>query len=363
MRPLALLPAALACLGLAACSGPARRDDTAQRRETARALRQAMESGRVQGAADPSFTPRLEEASLAWLLYRGPAPLAGARRLLDLRDRGHASAAIYLAAPGAERVAELSGSEAFRSGLFFNSYDPALFRPFFRHALVRALQDPGMDEDAFLALMEPLELALRLTPRFASSYPNLLDARLRADLQDFLRRRPEGEAADRFRMLLLWDERNRSWAAGRARADGQLAALADSTRDALLKLEIKDALAVQGARPERAFWMSLALPGLGQMAHGDVQGGLLLGGLTAAAWAWMAGKLDQAGRLEGDRRQVAYGDAAWAGSLALLGHAFTAYNAAEQARFINIVIQWDLLSKDRLQAMEGAPAAPAGPTP
>ena len=48
-------------------------------------------------------------------------------------------------------------------------------------------------------------------------------------------------------------------------------------------------------------------------------------------------------------RRVAYGDAAWGGGLAVLGHAFTALNAAEQARFINIVVEWDLLSKDRLK--------------
>jgi hypothetical protein len=118
----------------------------------------------------------------------------------------------------------------------------------------------------------------------------------------------------------------------------------------LLKLEITDALQAQGPAPESAFWLSMALPGLGQVANGDLQGGILLGGLTAAAWAWLVNKLRQAGQApDGTSRDVAYGDAAWAGALALLGHGFTAYNAAEQARFINIMIEWDLLSRPRLK--------------
>jgi hypothetical protein len=337
-----------AALGLGACASAPKPADREQRLATARVLQQAIESGRVLGAADPAFTPVLEEASLAWLLFRGPAPLPGARRLLDLSERGHELAGVFLGSSAAERLPALTASEAFRSGQFFNSYDGALFRPFFRHSLLDALNAPEPDEDYWLAWLEPLELALRLTPRYAGVYPNLLSPALRKDLQAYVKANPQGSASDRFQMLLIWDQRNGAWERERQALDERLKQLAEDSEDELLKLELKDALLAPRARPERAFWMSLLLPGLGQVSHGDLQGGILLGGLTASAWAWMASKLGQAGALDGSDRQVAYGDAAWAASLAVLGHGFTAMNAAEQARFINIVVEWDLLSKDRL---------------
>jgi hypothetical protein len=126
--------------------------------------------------------------------------------------------------------------------------------------------------------------------------------------------------------------------------------LKKSTPDELLRLEIADALQASGPSPDSAFWMSLALPGLGQVVNGDLQGGVLLGGLTAAAWVWLVGKLGQASRATDDAsRNVAYGDAGWAGLLVGVGHLFTAYNASEQARFINITIEWDILSRPRLK--------------
>lgn len=333
---------------LGACASAPRKSEDAERRETAQALRAAIETGRVIGAADPAFTPLLEEASLAWLLYRGPAPMAGARRLLDMRERGQDLAGVFLSSPAASKLPAVTDSEAFRSGQFFNSYDPALFRPFFRHALWAALREPGLDDERVLGLLEPLELALRFTPRYAGVYPNLIDDDLKRDLRDYLQRQPSGTASDRFRMLLLWDERNGVWEAERKRIDAEMERLAEASQDELLKLELKDALAAPRAKPNRAFWMSLAVPGLGQIAHGDIQGGILLGGLTFSAWAWMGSKLAQSAGMDAAGRRIAYGDAAWAGGLALLGHGFTAMNAAEQARFINIVVEWDLLSKDRL---------------
>jgi hypothetical protein len=335
-------------LFLGACASTPRHPDPAVRLETARGLRHAIEAGRALGAADPSFTPQLEEASLAWLLLNGPAPLAGARRLLDMRERGQEVAGSFLSTSGGAKVAALAESEAFRNGLFFNNYDLALFRPFFRHALLDALKDPALDDAKMLALLEPLELALRLTPRFAGIYPNQLDDELRADLAAYVKSHPKGDATDRFNMLIWLDDRNGAWEGERERLDTRLNDLAETSQDELLKLELKDALAAPRARPDKAFWMSFLVPGLGQVAHGDVQGGILLGGLTLSAWIWMGSKLAQAGSLDDEGKRVAYGDAAWAGGLALLGHAFTAMNAAEQARFINIVVEWDLLSKDRL---------------
>lgn len=345
MRRLLSLALAL-CLG--ACASPPHKPDQAARLETARGLRSAIDAGRALGAADPAFTPLLEEASFAWLLLRGPAPAAGARRLLDLRERGHEIGGSFLALSGAAKAFPVMESEAFRSGQFFNSYDPALFRPFFRHALLDALKDPALDDEKMLALLEPLELALRLTPRYAGVYPNQLEDGLREELQAYVKAHPQGTASDRFQMLLWLDERNGAWEKERTRLDSDLQNLADASQDELLKLELKDALAAPRARPDKAFWYSFFIPGLGQIAHGDVQGGILLGGLTLSAWIWMGSKLAQAGSLDEDGRKVAYGDAAWAGGLAVLGHAFTAMNAAEQARFINIVVEWDVLSKDRL---------------
>lgn len=345
-RALTLISALALCLG--ACATPPKKQDQVARLETAHGLRTVIESSRALGAADPGFTPVLEEASLAWLLLQGPAPLAGTRRLLDLKERGHEVAGSFLALSGASKVAGLVESEAFRSGLFFNNYDLALFRPFFRHALLDALKDPALDDAKMLTLLEPLELALRLTPRFAGVYPNQLDVDLRKELEAFVASHPQGTATDRFNMLLWLDERNGAWEPERERIDGKLQSLADASQDELLKLELKDALASPRARPDRAFWMSFFMPGLGQIAHGDVQGGILLGGLTLSAWIWMGSKLAQVGALDDEGRRIAYGDAAWAGGLAMLGHAFTAMNAAEQARFINIVVEWDLLSKDRL---------------
>lgn len=346
MKPLAF---ALLCVLLGACAPIRPKPDLAARRATAQVLRTAIESGRVIGAADPGFTPRLEEAGLAWLLYRGPAPMAGARRLLDLRERDPSLAGQFLDSAAAVSLTALTASDAFRTGQFFNDYDRALFRPFFRQALLDALQDPALDDQRMLALMEPLELALKLTPRFAGVYPNHLSPELRAELKAYVAAHDHSLASDRFRMLLLWDQRTSAWDGQRRRIDAELSQLAAGSQDELLQLQIKDALAAPRVRPERAFWMSLLLPGLGQVTLGDTQGGVLLGGLTLSAWIWMGSKLVQAAASQGDDRQVAYGDAAWAGSLALLGHGFTAMNAAEQAGFINVVVEWDLLSKDRLK--------------
>jgi hypothetical protein len=362
MKRLLALAIGGALLGGCAAAPVKPADEAAHRAATARVLAAAFDAGRTAGPADPAFTPRLEEASLAWLLYRGAAREAGARRLLDLRERSPLSplVPVFFDAPEMAGLPALQQEEDFRNGLYFNSYDSALFRPFFRQALLGYLRSPKVSPEQLLELSAPLELAVKLTPRYAGFYPNQLMPETRAALEAFLKEHPQGTAADRVQMLLLWDQRSGAWAREREQLEKRLADLAASTTDELLKLELRDALVAPLAKPERAFWMSAILPGLGQIAHGDLQGGILLGGLTLSAWIWMGSKLAAAQGSDDDAaRKVAYGDAAWAGGLALLGHGFTAMNAAEQARFINIVIEWDVLSKDRLQAETGRQEAPA----
>jgi hypothetical protein len=346
-------------LGLAlwaGCAAAPKKDAAAEARkdaETAATLRRAFDAGRAVAPQDPAFVPQLEEASLAYLLLRSPNNYAGMRRLLDFRDRlpAHLLLGVYL--PEADDKGHFfpgQDDEAFRTGSFFNSYDPALFSPFFRQTLLEYLSQAAWDDAGLLRLTKRLKLALRFTPRYAGVYPNQISPELRKAVEAYLLEEPLGPAADRLHMLLWWDERNAAWEGGRREADAKLQRLKDGTHDELLKLELQDALAAPIAKPERFFWMSFFVPGLGQVAQGDLQGGLLLGGLTVSAWVWMGTKLAAANDATDDAgRKVAYGDAAWAGSLALLGHGFTAANAAENARFMNIVVEWDLLSKPRLQ--------------
>ncbi len=216
--------------------------------------------------------------------------------------------------------------------------------------MLEYLSQADWDEAGLLRLEKRLTLAVSLTPRFGPVYPNQLKPEARQALEAYLKEEPQGVTADRLHMLLWWDERNGAWAEGRRQADDKLRHLADTTKDELLKLELKDALEAPVAKPERAFWMSFFVPGLGQISQGDLSGGLLLGGLTLSAWVWMGEKLLEANNAgDAASRQVAYGDAAFGGSLALMGHAFTAMNAQENAHLMNIVVEWDLLSKPRLQ--------------
>ena len=346
--------AALILLG--ACTATPPKDSAAEARhqaETAATLMRAFESGRGIAAQDPAFVPQLEEATLAYLLLRGPSPYAGARRLLDFRDRwpNHPLLAIYLPESDDKgRTFHFQDEDAFRTGTFLNSYESALFSPFFRRALLEYLSQPSWDEAGLVRLTKRLELALRFTPRYSGIYPNQISDETAQAVKAFLKEEPSGLTADRLHMLLVWDRRNAAWEGGRRQADADLKGLQESTKDELLKLELKDALAAPVAKPETYFWMSFFIPGLGQIAQGDLQGGLLLGGLTVSAWVWMGAKLAMANNATDDAsRQVAYGDAALAGGLGLLGHGFTAMNAAENARFMNIVVEWDLLSKPRLQ--------------
>lgn len=343
---------------IAGCAAGPKKDEAAQARkdaETAATLRRAFDAGRSVALQDPAFVPQLEEATLDYLLARSNvATYAGAKRLLELRDRwpNHPLLPIYMpAADAAGHYFHFQDDEAFRTGAFFNSYEVALFSPFFRQTLLEYLSKADWDDAGLERLRKRLSMALRFTPRYAGVYPNQLTAENKEAIEEYLKKEePQGPTADRLHMLLWWDERNSAWASGRRAADLRLKALQESTSDELLKLELKDALAAPVAKPERAFWMSFFIPGLGQISQGDLQGGLLLGGLTVSAWVWMGTRLAQANQTDEDgTRRVAYGDAAWAGSLAMLGHAFTAMNAAENARFMNIVIEWDLLSKPRLQ--------------
>jgi hypothetical protein len=341
---------------LAGCAGASKKDagaEAAKRQESAATLRRAFDAGRSIAPADPAFVAQLQDGTLAYLLQRGPAPYAGARRLLDLEEHlpGHPLVGILLPpADAAGARFHLQDEEAFRSGLYFNSYDPALFGPFFRTLLLDYLKRPAVDEAEFLKTYKALELSLRFTPRWAGVYPNQLAPETQQAMRAFSKEQPDSPVADRLEMLRLWDERNGAWAGGRAKADAQMKALRDRTKDELLKLELKDALAAPVGRPERAFWMSFLVPGLGQVSQGDIQGGILLGGLTASAWVWMASKLAVAHNAgDDDTRQTAYGDAAWAGGLALLGHTFTGMNAAENVRFMNIVLEWDILSRPRAE--------------
>src|SRR6185369_11717250 len=156
-------------------------------------------------------------------------------------------------------------------------------------------------------LRKRLVLALRLTPRYAGVYPNQITAENREAFEAYIKKEEaQGPAADRLHMLLWWDDRNSAWASGRREADTKLRDLQASTSDELLKLELKDALAAPVAKPERAFWMSFFVPGLGQISQGDLQGGLLLGGLTVSAWVWMGTRLAQANQTDDDAtRRVA----------------------------------------------------------
>jgi hypothetical protein len=350
-RSLALLLSVVP-LWAGCATSPPKAPDTQRQLATARALRQAMEAGRAPGATDDAVVSQLDQAGLAWLLFRGPAPEAGARRLLNLREQRPPSpfAPALVDGIGAADLAKLADSEGFRGGLYFNSYDAALFRPFFRQALLDDLEQPSPDDAAALAQMEVLELALKLTPRFGTLYPNDLVPETRRALEAYVKAHPGGGARDRFAMLLALDQRSSAWAAGRAAAEGDLRALRQGSRDELLKLEIDDALAAPLAPPERSFWLSLLLPGLGQAANGDLEGGLLLGGLTAAAWIWAGSRFVQARQAPDAATQgVAYGDAGLGAGLAVLGHGFTALNAAEEAHVFNVQLHWDLLSRDRLK--------------
>jgi|GEM_PF-4492276 len=247
----------------AACAAaPTKAPDPQRRLATAKALRQAMEAGRALGATDDAVVPQLEQASLAWLLFRGPAPEAGARRLLNLRELRPPSPFVpaLVDGIGAADLGKLADSEDFRAGLYFNSYDTALFRPFFRQALLDELGQPMADDAAALAQLEVLELALKLTPRFGTLYPNDLAPETRRALEAYVKAHPGGGPSDRFAMLLDLDQRSSDWAAGRAEAEAGLRALRQRSGDELLKLEIDDALAAPVAAPERSFWLRCCCP-------------------------------------------------------------------------------------------------------
>ncbi|HXC65524.1 MAG TPA: hypothetical protein VNZ67_14265, partial [bacterium] len=206
------------------------------------------------------------------------------------------------------------------------------------------------DDATALDQLRVLELAVPLTPRFGAAYPNDLAPDTRKALDAYVKTHPEGGASDRFAMLLALDRRSSAWASGRAGAEADLRALRQGSQDELLKLEIDDALAAPLEKPERSFWMSFWLPGLGQAANGDLEGGLLMGGLTGLAWIWAGSRLAQARQSSDPATQgVADGDAALGAGLAVLGHCFTALNAGEEAHLFNVRLQWDLLSRDRLK--------------
>lgn len=348
--------ALLALISSGCATAPKKEKDASQEAKLAdyaSKLGKAFELGRAIAPKDDGFVERLEDEVLSETLREFYSPFAGGKRLLAFKDQHPDDPlnGIFLSAETAPgRYFDFEDDEAFRSGAYFNAYDKAMFVPFFRGVLLQYLSGTAKTQADLQGLGKTLKLAARLTPRYAGFYPNQLEPDVRKDFNSYLSKEGSGPYADRLRFLMILDERNGAWAAGRLEADEKLRKLKASTSDELLKLEIADALQLQGPAPELAFWMSMGLPGLGQISNGDLQGGLLLGGLTAAAWAWLVNKLRQAGDAP-DRtaRNVAYGDAAWAGALAVLGHAFTAYNAAEQARFINVMIEWDLVSRPRLK--------------
>jgi hypothetical protein len=347
-----MIRCALAVLILAFCGCAAAKPkdgalEAARLKEFGGKMAAAFELGKGIAPRDSGFVERLEDEVLSEALSQFYSPYAGAKRLLAFRDQHPEDPlnAVFLSRPF-----DFEDEEAFKAGTFFNSYDKALFSPFFRGVLLSYLSGTAKAAPELEEMAKTLKLAARLTPSFAGVYPNQLEPETREEMQKALDAAPGGPYAGRLKFLLLWDERNGAWSKRREALDRQLRGLKDSTGDELLKLEIADSLQAQGVKPENAFWMSMALPGLGQVSNGELQGGLLLGGLTAAAWAWLVTKLQQAGRAPDEAsRSVAYGDAAWAGALALAGHVFTAYNAAEQARFINVMVEWDFLSKPRLK--------------
>lgn len=347
----------LAVVALSGCGSLAKKDKSALSQEAKLAqysdkICTAFELGRTLALKDDGFVERLEDQVLSETLREFYSPYAGAKRLLAFRDQRPDDPlnTVFLSANSDGSFFEFEGEDEFRSGTYFNAYDKTLFVPFFRGVLLQYLRSDARSGDDLLGLAKILKLAARLTPRYAGYYPNQLEPETRREFEKSLQESPQGPFSDRLRFLIFWDERNGAWASRRAALDDQLRQLRETTADELLKLEIADALLAEGPKPEKAFWMSMVLPGLGQISNGDLQGGLLLGGLTAAAWAWLVNKLRQADQAPDDAsKAVAYGDAAWAGALAGLGHAFTAYNAAEQVRFINIMIEWDLLSRPRLK--------------
>lgn len=359
MRIKALGQRGSALLGLAllvsACAqvNPKQADELERKRaEHAQVLSSAWEAGRDLAASEPRLTERMEQHSFAATLWKLKAPMAGARRLLDLREREPKGRlfALFVSPRQDGRLFDFEEDEAFVSGNFFNAYDPALYSPFFRQALLQYVQRLDWDAADFRRLGDALEVAAELSPRFAGSYPNQLSDESRQAMTAYLASYPQGPLADRMRFLQLSAERDGAWPKRAALLEAEIAALSKATADELLKQEADELLAARREDPSRYFWMSLGLPGLGQAAQGDLQGATLLGGLSAAAWVWLVTKLVAADRADDDLlRRVSYGDAAFAGSLAILGHAFAASNAAEQARFTNITVSWDLLSKPRLR--------------
>ncbi len=315
-------------------------------------LKAAFEAGRVKGPIDAGVSSRLMEWTLADVLRRFYNPLAGARRLASARAVAPDDS--VLAVFGSPEDWETSfgyrDDEHFRSGEIFNAYETALYEPFFRHALLAYLKPESAKQGDALAAAKVLKHAALLTPRYASIYPNLIDLETRQALEAWVKEEPASVYAQRVEFLELWDDRNGAWAKRRAAIDARMRELAEQTQDEWLKLEIIDALAARGPLPEDAFLMSLALPGLGQAANGDLQGGLLLGALSVAAWWWAGGKLavaqndpDPATRAGAER------DAWLGGGLGVLAHFFAAVNAAEWARMINVVAEWDLLNHSRVK--------------
>ncbi len=313
---------------------------------------ESFRKGKDAAASDPDLVANQEALVLDETLFSFYAPYAGAQRLLNFADQhpGYPLLPVYLAKDAKGRYFDFQDSEAFKSGDFFNNYESGLFDPFYREALLQYALGKDWTADSFAPLSLALKDAARLTPRWADHYPTELGAETRSAFQDYISKHPEGPLSDRFRLYLLMDKRDGAWSAGAAGADGELASLEKSTQDPVLRMQIQDLRAAEWARPERSFWWSLGLPGTGQWINGDLQGGVIMAGLAGAAWWWAVSRL-VAGIRDGDpgTRRAAFGDAAFGAPLVLLAHGFAAANASAQAHFLNITLEWEIMSKPRLQ--------------
>jgi hypothetical protein len=354
--------AALAALWflLAGCAGsPPRKASGTPPRDLVRekfeaysgAIREAFELGFTEAASDPDYVDLQGDAILGYTLSQFYAPFAGARRLLDLEEKhpGHPLLSLLMTKGLEGRYFPFQDSDEFLAGNFPNAYEKTLFDPFYRVALRGYLMAGRPEGAAFERYSLALKEAVRLTPRYADYYPLDPSPETLKAFQLYLDKYPEGPLSDRFRFYMMLPGRLSAWGAAPAQAEAQLSDLKAKTKDELLAMEIQDTLNADFFSPGKAFFWSLALPGTGQVLNGDVQGGVLMAGLSGAAWWWALSRLAAAQTAPDDAtRRSALGDAAWGIPLVLFAHGFSASTASSQARFLNLTIEWDILAKQRL---------------
>lgn len=348
----------LLTLCLAGCGTAVKKPDPAvsvearQKKMTAYSdtVRKAFDLGFSQSLTDSAYVEDQGRALMAYTLYEFYAPYAGARRLLDMQEKSPASplpALLIGPAPGGKAF-PFQDSAEFMAGNFPNAFESTLFDPFYRVAL-REYVVSRPEDIGFERLSLALKEAVRLTPRYADYFPLDLSPETKKAFEDYLKAYPEGPLSDRFRFYLALPGKLTGWGKKPEAADARLNEIMKGTKDELLSQEIQETLNTGFFSPGRSFFWSLAIPGAGQIVNGDVQGGLLMAGLSGAAWWWAASRLAVAQNSSDDAtRKAALGDAAWGLPLVAFAHGFAATTASSQARFVNLTIEWDILSRQRL---------------